>query len=118
MFKVVAAYFDDKDIKWEKLVGVCTDGDPVMVASRSGFITRIKQNNSSAVCGIYLEALATKTPSAAIKDKFVITIQVGNFVKASDVNTRLSAKLRKEMDSTHEVLLFYTSVHWYRKVIL
>ena len=49
VFKVVAAYFDDKDMNWEKLVSICTDGAPAMLGLRSGLITRMKQNSPNAV---------------------------------------------------------------------
>ena len=45
------------------LVGVCTEGAPVMLASRSGFVTKIKQKSPSAVgidCVIHREALAAR----------------------------------------------------------
>ena len=43
VFRVVDAYFHKNGMKWEKIVGVCTDGAPAMPGCRSGFITRIKQ---------------------------------------------------------------------------
>ena len=49
MFKLVDTYFHEKDMKWEKLVGVCTDGAPAMLGCQSGFIARIKQKNPDVV---------------------------------------------------------------------
>ncbi|XP_076799889.1 protein FAM200C-like [Clavelina lepadiformis] len=118
VFKVVATYFDNNGIEWEKLVGVCTDGAPAMLGSRSGFIARMKQKSPNAVgchCVIHREALASRTLSAAMKNKLAIIIQAVNFVKTSGVNTRLFAKLCKDMDSEHETLLFHTSVRWLSK---
>ena len=43
VFKVVATFFDNNAIKWHKLMGVCTDGAPAILGSRSGYIARIKQ---------------------------------------------------------------------------
>ena len=54
VFKVVAAYSDDKDIKWEKLVGICTDRTKAMLGSRNGFMTKMKQNCPSAVGTYYV----------------------------------------------------------------
>ena len=42
VFKLVASYFDGKRIQKEKLVGICTDGAPTTLGSRSGLVTRIK----------------------------------------------------------------------------
>ena len=62
VFRVVDAYFHKNGMKWEKLVGVCTDGAPAMLGCRSGFITRVKQKNPDAVgthCVIHRETLAS-----------------------------------------------------------
>ena len=118
MFKLVASYFDGKGIQWEKLIGICTDGAPTILGSRSGFVTRIKQKSPNAVgthCVIYREALASKTLAAAMKDKLEIAIRVVNFVKASATNIRLFAKLCKKMGSAYDTLLFHTSVCWLSK---
>lgn len=118
VFKVVATFFDNNGMKWEKLVGVCTDGAPAMIGSRSGFIARIKQISPNAVgshCVIHREALASRTLPAAMKDHLAIIIRAVNFVKTSAVNTRLFTKLCQDMDSNHETLLFHTSVRWLSK---
>ncbi|XP_076806253.1 protein FAM200C-like [Clavelina lepadiformis] len=49
VFRVVATFFGNNGIKWEKLVGVCTDGAPAMLGCRSGFISRMKQKSPNAV---------------------------------------------------------------------
>ena len=33
VLKLIEAYFPEKDMRWERLVGVCTDGAPAMLAS-------------------------------------------------------------------------------------
>ena len=102
-------------------MGVCTDGAPAMLGFRSGFIARIKQKSPNAVgshCVMHREALASRTLPATMKDKLAIIIQAVNFVKTSAVNTRLFAKLCKDMDSNHETLLFHTSVRWLSKGIM
>ena len=89
VFRVVDAYFHKNGMKWEKLVGVCTDG--AMLGCRSGFITRVKQTNPDAVgthCVIHREALASKTLPAAMKKKLAIIIRIVNFIKSSAVNSR------------------------------
>jgi len=43
VFQVVATCFDNSGTKWEKLVGICTDGALAMLGSRSGLFARINQ---------------------------------------------------------------------------
>ena len=103
-------------MKWEKLVGVCTDGAPAMLEYWSGFINKIKQKNADTIgthCVIHREVLTSKTLPAAMKNKLaIITV---NFIKASAVNSRLFAKLCKDMNSHDEILLFHTNVRWLSK---
>ena len=49
VFNVVSTYFDKNDMKWENLVGICTDGAPAMLGCRSGFIARMKKRSPNAV---------------------------------------------------------------------
>ena len=113
MFKLVDTYYYEKDMKWEKLVGVCTDGAPAMLGCQSGFIARIKQKNPDVVgihCIIHQEALTSKTLPAAMKNNLSIIIRIVNFIKPCAVNSRLFAKLCEDMDSNHIQLLFQTNV--------
>ncbi|XP_068227426.1 protein FAM200C-like [Palaemon carinicauda] len=43
---VVADFSEESGLSWNKLEGVCTDGGPNMLGSRSGFITLVKQKLS------------------------------------------------------------------------
>ena len=118
VFRVVDAYFHKNDMKWEKLVGVCTDGAPAMLGGRSGFITRLKQKNPDAVgthCVIHREVLASKTLPSVMKNKLAIIIRIVNFIKSSAVNSRLFSQLCKQMDSNYENLLFHANVRWLSK---
>jgi hypothetical protein len=118
VFEAVASYFDRNSMKWENLVGICTDGAPAMLGSRSGFISRMKHRSPNAVgthCVIHREALASRTLSSAMNKTLSIAIRVVNFVKTTPVKSRLFARLCKDMDSDHETLLFHTSVRWLSK---
>ena len=62
VFEIVSSYFDVL-IKWH-LVGVCMDGAPEMLGSRSRFVARIKQrspNTAGTHCIIRCGALASRT---------------------------------------------------------
>ena len=45
VMELISAFFEKEGLKWDKLVGVCTDGAPAMLGSRSGFVTLVKQKN-------------------------------------------------------------------------
>ena len=118
VFEAVASYFNCNNLKWENLVGVCTDGAPAMLGSRGGFITLMKQRSPNIIgshCVIHREALASRTLPVVLNEILAITIRVVNYVKASALNSRLFTMLCKEMDSNHEMLLFHTSVRWLSK---
>ena len=85
VLKLVDAYFHEKYMKWEKIVGVCTDGAPAMLGCRSGFIARTKQMYPDVVGThfvIHREALASKTLPAAIKNKLAIIIRIVKQVRS------------------------------------
>ncbi|XP_039258064.2 protein FAM200C-like [Styela clava] len=91
VFEAVAAYFDSNAIKWENIVGICTDGAPAMLGSRSGFVSRMKQRSPIAIgthCVIHREALASRTLPPALDDKLAVVIRIVNFVKATPVKSR------------------------------
>ena len=114
----VSSFFEEAKFPWNKLVGVCTDGAPAMLGSRSGFIAQVKQRNPDVVgthCMIHREALASKTLPAKLRATLTIVIKVVNFVKGSALNTRLFRQLCTHYDSIHHDLLFYTQVRWLSK---
>ena len=45
----------------------------------------------------------------------VLVIKIVNYVKTHALNTRLFKELCKDMNADHEVLFFYTAVHWLSK---
>ena len=51
-----------------------------------------------------------------MQNKFAIIICIVNFIKASASNSRLFAKLCKDMDSNHKNLLFHIYVRWLCKL--
>jgi len=36
-------FFETEGLQWEKLCGVCTDGAPAMLGSKSGFQMKVKE---------------------------------------------------------------------------
>ena len=118
IFNIVSNFFEENQLSWESLVGVCTDGAPAMLGLRSGFVKRVKEKNPSVVgthCIIHREALASRTMPPEMKDVLNLAIEVVNFIKAGALNSRLFKLLCKDMQSDHEALLFHTNVRWLSK---
>ncbi|KRZ92366.1 SCAN domain-containing protein 3 [Trichinella sp. T8] len=60
VFQAVSQFFEVNGLMWEELVGVCTDGAPAMLGSRSGFVKMVKSKNPSIFamhCVIHRQAL-------------------------------------------------------------
>ena len=74
-----------------------------MLGFRSWFIVGIKQERPNAVgshCVFHQEALASRTQSAAVKDKFAIIIRAVHVVKTSAVNQySIVRKAVRDIDS-------------------
>ncbi|CAG9816532.1 unnamed protein product [Phaedon cochleariae] len=111
--EMIRSFFETNEFKWETLCGVCTDGAPAMLGSRSGFQKKIKELAPQATglhCMIYRFALAIKTLPEPPQEVLNSLIKIVNYIKSSALNTRPSKELCKDMNSDHETLLFYTAV--------
>ncbi|XP_076063460.1 protein FAM200C-like [Oratosquilla oratoria] len=116
--RFVSDFFQENQLSWESVVGVCTDGAPAMRGLRSGFVTKVKERNPSVMsthCILHLEALASRTLPVEMMDVLNVAIKIVNFVKAGALNSRLFKLLCKDMESEHEALLFHTNVRWLSK---
>ena len=115
VLKAVNDFFNKNDLDWGNLVGITTDGAPTMLGSRSGFQTLLKQRAPLAIgvhYFIHREALASKTLPDQLNTVFKVLVKIVNYVKSSALNTRLFRKIRQDMESDFEVLLFHTPVRW------
>lgn len=100
------------------MCGVCTDESPGMLGSKSGFHSRLKKLAPQAKgihCMIHRYPLASKTFPTSLQKVPDSVIKIVNYVKTAALNTRLFKELCKDMNSDHEVLLFYTAVRWLSK---
>ncbi|XP_076045277.1 zinc finger BED domain-containing protein 5-like [Oratosquilla oratoria] len=112
IFDVISDFFQENQLSWESLVGVCTDGAPAMRGLRSGFVTKVKERNPSVMsthCILHREALASRTLPVEMMDVLNVAIKIVKFVKAGALNSRLFKLLCKDMESEHEALLFHTN---------
>ncbi|XP_076339961.1 zinc finger BED domain-containing protein 5-like [Tachypleus tridentatus] len=114
----VSTFSQDKDLQWENVCEVCTDGAPAMLGSKSGFQSRVKKLAPQAKgihSMIHRYALASKTLPASLQEVLESVIKIINYVKTQALNTRLFKELCKDMNADHEVLLFYKAVRWLSK---
>ncbi|XP_046684467.1 protein ZBED8-like [Homalodisca vitripennis] len=49
VMEAVSDFFKKHELSWQKLIGVCTDGAPSMLGSRSGFVQLVKEKNADVV---------------------------------------------------------------------
>ena len=118
IFDKVDRFFEAHAIKWEHVIGVCTDGAPAMIGCRSGFQTLVKEKCLDVIrthCTIHRQALMVKTMPEELKSVLNNVIKAVNFIKANALNSRLFRDLCKESDSKFETLLLYSYVRWLSK---
>ena len=102
IFDKVDKFFEAHAIKWEHVIGVCTDGAPAMIGCRSGFQTLVKEKCPDVIrthCTIHRQALMVKTKPEELKSVLNDVIKAVNFIKANALNSRLFRDLCKESDS-------------------
>ena len=86
------SYFKANRIPLENCCGVCTDGAPAMLGSKSGFQKRVKEvapNAKGAHCMIHRFALASKTLPDELCKILEAVVKCVNFVKAGTLHSRL-----------------------------
>ena len=99
-------------------MGVCIDGAPAMIGTKSGLISLVKQKNPAIKgthCMIHKASLVSKTIPRRLHTNLSVVIKVVNYVKSSALNTRLFSKLCENMDADHTKLLYHTQVRWLSK---
>lgn len=114
----ISDFLGKHELSWQKLIGVCTDGAPAMLGSRSGFIQLVREKNPNIVavhCIIHRQALAAKTLSDELNAVLKLCIKIVNCIKKNALNTRLFTSLCEDLGAEHKTLLFYTEVRWLSK---
>ena len=111
MAKLLSNFFTTEGLSWKIIVRICTDGAPAMLR----FLKIAKKYNPSIVgihSMIHRQALASKNLPDPLRVYLQTVINIVNFVKGSDLNTRIFRNLCKEMDAIHDSLLYYNQVRW------
>lgn len=72
----ISELFSKNELSWQKLIGVCTDGAPAMLGSRSRFVQLVREKNHNVIyCFIHCQALAAETLSNEINDVLQLGIK-------------------------------------------
>ena len=106
-------FFKAHELQWENVCGVCTNGAPAMLGSRSGFTKKVKELAPKAKgthCFIHRYALSSKTLPTPLKSILDLVAKIVNLIKAGSLHTRQFKELCKDMNAMHEILLFHTAV--------
>ena len=96
----IKTFFETHGLEWEDVCGVCADGAPAMLGSRSGFTKKVKELAPEAKgthCFMHRYALASKTLPTALKNILDLMVKIVNFIKAGRLNTRQFEELCKDM---------------------
>uniref|UniRef100_A0A0L8FG49 Uncharacterized protein n=1 Tax=Octopus bimaculoides TaxID=37653 RepID=A0A0L8FG49_OCTBM len=120
IFQKVDQFFNTYGIKWEHVVGMCTDSAPAMLGCRSGFQTMVKEkfpNTTGTHCTLHHQAFMIKTMPNHMRNVLNDVVKAVNFIKANSLNSRLFADLCKVNGSNFEMLLLYSHVRWLSKGI-
>lgn len=118
VFSAINDFLVENDLSWDRVMGICTDGAPAMLGSRSGFISIAKEKNPALIgshCMIHRQALASKTLPEKLNIALKVAIRVVNLIKSSAVNTRLFRVLCNDLSAEHQSLIFHTQVRWLSK---
>ena len=115
IFGVVDDYFNKNNLEWRQLGSICTDGAPVMVGKRSGFVTLVKEKCPDVTfthCILHRHALAVKFPPASLQKVMDAVIETVSYIPSRSLQHCLFQQLYEEMDSEHTRLVYHSEVRW------
>ncbi|XP_076038362.1 zinc finger BED domain-containing protein 5-like isoform X1 [Oratosquilla oratoria] len=108
-------FLNKYDLDWKNCLAMCTDGTPLMIGSRVGFVTHIKTENPDVIiihCLLHRENLASRRLQPDLHAVLSDAIQIVNFIKARALNSHIFHKMCEEMGSHYKDLLFHSDVRW------
>ena len=85
VFVLIDNFFQENGIEWKNLCGICTDGAPAMLGSRSGFQKLVKDRSLQVTgihCIVHRQALACKTMPPHTLTVMTLVIKIVNFIKS------------------------------------
>ena len=92
----LTVFFRTHDLRWEHVIGVCTDGAPAMLGCRSGFQTLVKEKSPNAIgthCILHRQALMVKTIPDKLSCVLTTVIKAVNFIKANALNSHFFSRI-------------------------
>ncbi|KAL4126234.1 hypothetical protein QTP88_010460 [Uroleucon formosanum] len=102
-------------IRWEKCVGITTDGAAAVSGYKTGLLGRVKEVAPQVKwthCCIHREALVAKRLSEHMKTTLEEVVKIINFIKSRPLQSRLFEVLCKDMGSDHVQLILHTEIRW------
>lgn len=105
IFSEVSRFFEEHDLNWKQVVGVCTNGASAMLGCRSDCLPLVKEKSPDVTdthCTIHHQALMVKTMPDELKNVLNDVIKAVNFIKANALDSHLFAELCKESDPAFE----------------
>ena len=107
----VTTFFETEGLEHKNLAGCCTDGASAMLECNSSFQALVKRQTPKSIgvhCMLHRQALASKTLPESLEKVLDQLIKIANFIKAGALNSRLFKTFGADMDSDHQVLLYFT----------
>ena len=107
VFRVVKVFFESHTLDWKQLVGICTNGAP-MIDDKSGFkglVINVAPHVSFTHCLIHRFALAIKTLPSGLQEVLQDVIKIVNQT-ANATRSRLFAAFCEEVGSDYKVLCY------------
>lgn len=99
----------------KKLSSVCTDGAPVMVGKKEGFVGQLMKNNVNVPCFhciIHQQALFSK--AIGMMQAMKVAVKIINKIRGghNSLRHRKFVSFLKDLDADYGDLLLYTEVRW------
>lgn len=117
IFKAFKKIVEDLNLSWDKLVSVTTDGAPVMVGEKNGFIGCLKKDIGDRAellkhyhCIIHQEALCGK--HLKFKEIMDFVVSTVNFIRARSLNHREFQVFLESISAAYGDVVYHTEVRW------
>lgn len=116
IFETIDGKFQEYQLDWKSVTGVCTDGAGAMLGKNVGLAKRISDvaNESyvSSHCILHREALASKKIAPILNETLEISVKIINNIKANALHSRIFSHICSESGSEHDNLLLHADVRW------
>ena len=89
--------------------------DAIQAYAIQASVKRQAAKSKGVYCMLHRQALASKTLPESLQKVLDQKIKIVNFFQAGALNSRLFKGFCADMDSDHQVLLYYTPTRWLSK---